>query len=108
MEKELVTSEAACAATKFEMDATLTHMRSVVVDATFHERAELMEEFKAGQHVEWELDFEIGIWKEREGELAGARSMDEKTEEPLSPMVESLKVVVPEKEAEVTTELRGK
>ena len=47
-------------------------MKSVAVDAILHARAELIEEFKAGQHTDWDPDFEINVWKEREVELAEA------------------------------------
>ena len=42
----------------------------MVVNATLHMRAELMEEFKVGKHSEREPDYKIKIWKEREAELA--------------------------------------
>ena len=82
-------------------------MKYVVVDATLHSGDELMEEFKAEQHADWEPDYEIGVWKEREVMLAKANQADdgEVTAEGQSTlMVENLKLVKPDKEVEQTTE----
>ena len=46
-------------------------MLSILVDATLHACAKLMEEFKARKHAEWDPDFEIRVWCERELEMVG-------------------------------------
>ena len=74
-----------------ELETTLKQMKSVVVDATLHMRAEPMEEFKVGKHSESDPDYEIGFWKEREAELAVNGEEDEAAGEPSTPRVESSK-----------------
>ena len=71
--------------------ATLMQMKSVTVDATLHAWVERMEEYKAGQHVNWDPDYDIRVWKEREAMLA---ETDQANEEEMTakrqstPMVE--------------------
>ena len=67
-------------------------MKSVAIDATLHAKAELIEEFKAGKHFEWETDYEINFWKEREVELAEVREEGEAIGEPSTPRAESPKM----------------
>ena len=62
LEDELAALKVACTATEAEVKATLTQMKSVTMDATLHARAELMEEFKAGQHIDWNPNLEIEVW----------------------------------------------
>ena len=88
LEKELTTSEVVCAVANAEMEVTLIQMKSVVVDVNIHARVELMEEFMVGQHVDWDPNFEIGVWKDKEAELAEANDKGETIEEPSSPRVE--------------------
>lgn len=68
-------------------------MKSLAIDATLHARAKLMEEFKAGQHFEWDLDYEIELWKNREAELAMEGNEDD--EEPATPRIQSFRDVEP-------------
>ena len=70
-------------------------MKYVAVDATFHARAELMEEFKVGKHVDWDPDYEISFWKEKDAELAEAVGEDEATGNPLTLRVESPRISKP-------------
>ena len=82
----------------------------MVVDVTLYARAKLMEEFKAGQHVEWYPNFEIGVWKDKEAELVVADGKGKTNEEPLFPREASPRLIEPTKEVdepaqvEVTTE----
>ena len=99
LRKELAASEVANVAAKAEMEVTLTQIKSVAVNVTLHVRAELMEECKAGQHVNWDPDLEIKFWKEKEAALAGHEDVEETVEEPSSPMVESLRPIEPKKKA---------
>ena len=72
LEQELAVSLATWKAAQAELETTLKQMKSVVVDALLHARVKLMEEFKAGKHSEWDPDYEIGFWKEREAEFIKA------------------------------------
>ena len=95
LKKELANSDAECVAAKAEVESTMNKMNFIAVDATFHAWAKLMEEYKARQHVIWDLDQEIQTWKDREAVLAGGE--EEKTSDgESSPMAESPKVTEPE------------
>ena len=89
LENELITSEVAYTTAKAKMEANPTQMKFVAVDATLHARAKLMEKFQARQHVDWDLDFKIEVWKDKEAELARGDGEGKTAEEPLSPRVES-------------------
>ena len=89
LEKELTASQDAQKAADAKLKATLKSMKSVVVDATLHARAKLMEDFKAIKHSEGDPDYEIGFWKEREAELMEAVKGGKVAGEPLTPRVES-------------------
>ena len=55
-------------------------------------RAELMEEFKRGEHASWDPDQEIETWKKREAVLAaGEDASDAEEEEEEAPSVGSPK-----------------
>ena len=49
----------------------------------------------AGEHVDWDLDLEIRVWKEREAKLAGVNDVDEMAKELSSPIVKSLRLDEP-------------
>ena len=89
LEKELATSLATQKAAEAELETTLKQMKFVAVDATIHVRAELIEEFKAGKHSEWDLDYEIGFWKERETKLAEGGKEGDAVGESSTPKVKS-------------------
>ena len=85
-------------------------MKFVAVDATLHARVEPMEEFKASKHFEWNPDYEIGFWKEKEAELAEAGEEGEATGEPSTPRAESPKTTEPiqvEVVSEIATQNQG-
>ena len=70
-------------------------MQTKEVDAVLSARAELMAEFKRGEHSTWDLDDEIQTWEKRATVLAyGDPSEDEKDEEESAPTVRSPKEVV--------------
>ena len=60
-------------------------MMSMAIDATLHARAEFMDEFKDGNHAEWDPNYEINFWKERESELAETGEHGEAASEPSTP-----------------------
>ena len=95
MRKELATFKAMCTAAKAETKNILEQMKFVAVNATLQTRVELMEEYKADQHVGWDLDFEIKVWKEREVALAGDDEAEEMAKELSSPMTEIPRLVEP-------------
>ena len=62
------------------------------MDAVLSARAELMEEYKKGEHASWDPDQEIETWKKREAVLAaGEDASDEEDEEEVAPAVGSPK-----------------
>ena len=95
LEKELTASFAVQKVAQTKLENTLRQMKSVAVDDTLHERVELMEDFKARKHIEWDLDYEIDFWKEREAELAEAREEGEAIGEPSTPRAVSPRTTKP-------------
>ena len=67
----------------------------MAMDATFHARAELMEDFKVGQHADWDLDFEINVQNERKAELDEAGGKGEVAGKRSTPRVESPRMSKP-------------
>ena len=51
LKKELANEKAENVAIKAELESTLNKMKFIAVDAILQARAELMEEFKKGEHV---------------------------------------------------------
>ena len=105
--KELATFEAERATAKAETEATLVQMKSIAVDTILHPRAKLMEEYKARQHIGWDLDYEIRVWEEREVVLARFDEDDVTAEGKSTPLVESLRLVATDKEVDQTMEDAG-
>ena len=89
LEKELAKSLAMQKAARAELETTLKPMKFAAVDVILHARAKFIEEFKVGKYFEWDLDYEIGFWKEREAELAEVGEEGNAIGEPLTPRVES-------------------
>ena len=63
------------------------------VDAILRARAELMGEFKRGEHANWDLDQEIQTWEKRKAVLAkwDEESEKEEDEDKPTPVAESPK-----------------
>ena len=62
------------------------------MDAVLSARAELMEEYKKGEHASWDPDQEIETWKKKEAVLAaGEDESDAEEEEEEAPAVGSPK-----------------
>lgn len=78
-------------AVQAELDTTLKQMKFMVINATLHARVEVVKEFKDGKLSEWDPDYEIGFWKDREAELAEVREESEATSKPLTPRAKSPK-----------------
>ena len=53
-----------------ELETATLKVQSIAVAAVLSAHAELMEEFKRGEHACWDPDQEIETWKKREAVLA--------------------------------------
>ena len=53
---ELAKEKAKNANLKVELETTVLKVQTIVVDAVLSARAELMEEFKKGEHASWDLE----------------------------------------------------
>ena len=100
---ELVGEKAVSAGLKVELETAAEKIQTMAVDAVLSTRAELMGEFKRGEHSSWDPDEEIEIWRKREAVLAGVESASdgEASEDEGAPVVESPK----QREEEVVPEL---
>ena len=74
-----------------ELEAAMLKVQSIAVDAVLSARAELMEEFKRGEHVSWDPDQEIETWRKREAVLAAGEDESEADEEEETPATGSPK-----------------
>ena len=77
LESALVEERVARETVEKEVDDQLVQIKSLAVDATLHAHAEMMEEYKVGQQAEWDPDYEIGLWRNRDLELAGGTTEEE-------------------------------
>ena len=64
-----------------ELEAAMLKVQSIDVDAVLSARAELMEEFKKGEHASWDPDQEIETWRKREAVLAAGEDESDADEE---------------------------
>jgi len=63
------------------VDSITVEAQAVAVNAVLSARAELMAEFKRGEHSSWDLDEEIRTWEKRQTLMAGGDvSEDEELE----------------------------
>ena len=74
-----------------ELETATLKVQSIAVDAVLSARAELMEEFKRGEHASWDSDQEIETWKKREAMLAAGEDESDAEEEEEAPAVGSPK-----------------
>ena len=100
---ELSSEKAMSAGLKAELETAVEKIQTIAVDAVLSARAELMGEFKRGEHSSWDPDEEIETWRKREAVLAGVESASdgEASEDEGAPAVESPK----QQEEEVVPEL---
>ena len=79
---KLVSEKAVSAGLKAELETAAEKIQTIAVDAVLSARAELMGEFKRGEHSNWDSDKEIRTWDKRAAVLAGGEvSKDEEGEE---------------------------
>ncbi|KAL5574014.1 hypothetical protein UlMin_023611 [Ulmus minor] len=74
-----------------ELETATLKVQSIAMDAVLSARAELMEEFKRGEHASWDPDQEIETWKKREAMLAAGEDESDAEEEEEAPAVGSPK-----------------
>lgn len=86
---------------KAELETAMVKIQTIAVDAMLSARAELMGQYKKGEHSSWDLDEEIETWRKREAMLAGGEAaFDNEEDDVRAPAMESLK----QKEADVVSE----
>ena len=76
------------------LESTLKKMQSIAVYAVLHARAELLGEFKRGEHASWDPNQEIKTWEKREVVLAkGEEEESNEEEDESTPVAESPKQI---------------
>ena len=102
MRDELDGEKAVSAGLRAELEMAAEKVQTIAVDAVLSAWAELMGEFKRGEHSSWGPGEEIETWRKREAVLAGVESASdgEASEDEGAPVVESPKqqeeMVLPE------------
>ena len=66
-------------------------MQAIAVNAVLSARAELMAEFKRGEHSSWDPDEEIRTWEKRQALIASSEVSEEEEVEEAAPAVGSPK-----------------
>ena len=59
VKEELVKEKAMSTSLKFELEATALKVQTIAVDVVLSAKAELMGEYKRGEHSIWDLDEKI-------------------------------------------------
>ena len=99
MQDELRSEKAVSAGLRTELEMAAEKIQTIAVDAVLNARAELMGEFKRGEHSSWDRDEEIRTWDKRAAVLAGGEDAsdeeadDEGTLVVVSPKPKEVKVV---------------
>ena len=89
VQDELVSEKAVSAGLKTELEMVALKVQTIAVDVVLSARAELMGEFKRGEHSNWDPNEEIWMWDKRVAVLAGGEaSEDEEDEDELAPVAE--------------------
>ena len=81
MKDELVSERAMSAGLKSKLEMVSLKVQTIAVDAVLSVRAELMREFKRGEHSSWDPDEEIRSWDKRVTVLAGGEVFEVEEEE---------------------------
>ncbi|KAL5583527.1 hypothetical protein UlMin_015969 [Ulmus minor] len=79
--EDLVKEKADSSSLREELEAAMLKVQSIAVDTVLSARAELMEEFKRGEHASWDPDQEIETWRKREAVLAAGEDESDADEE---------------------------
>ena len=81
MKEELVSEMAVSAGLKSELEMATLKVQTIAVDVVLSARAELIGEFKIGEHSSWDPDEEIRTWDERPALLVGGEVSEDEEEE---------------------------
>ena len=88
----MVSEKVMNAGLKFELETAALKVQTIAVDVMLSVKAELMGEFKRGEHSNWDSDEEIWTWDKRAAVLAGGEaSEDEEDEDEPAPVTKGLK-----------------
>ena len=100
VKEELYMEKASSASLKSELESITAEAQVIAVNAVLSARAELMAEFKRGEHPSWDPDEEIRTWEKRQALMAGGEVSEEEEAEEAALAAESPKQkeddVVPE------------
>ena len=78
---ELVSKKAVSAGLKSELETATLKVQTIAVDVVLSTRAELMGEFKRGEHSNWDPNEEIWMWDKRAAVLAGGKASEDEEDE---------------------------
>jgi chromosome segregation ATPase len=87
--KDLAKEKAVNSGLREELESVTLKAQTIAVDAVLSARAELMEEFKKGEHADWDPDQEIETWRKREAVLAAGEDESDAEGEDEAPAVGS-------------------
>ena len=77
---------------KYELESITAEAQVIAVNVVLSARAELMAEFKRGEHSSWDPDEEIQTWEKRKAFIVGSDvSEDEEIEDESAPAAGSPK-----------------
>ena len=91
MKEELHVEKATSATLRSEVESITAEAQAIAVNAVLSARAELMAEFKKGEHSSWDPDEEIRTWEKRQTLMAGGEVSEDKEVEEAALAVESSK-----------------
>ncbi|KAL5563464.1 hypothetical protein UlMin_033211 [Ulmus minor] len=80
VKEELHVEKATTASLRTEVESITAEAQAIAVNAVLSARAELMAEFKKGEHSSWDPDEEIRTWEKRQTLMAGGEVSEEEDE----------------------------
>ena len=91
VKEELHAEKATTASLRTEVESITAEAQAIAVNAVLSARAELMAEFKKGEHSSWDPDEEIRTWERRQTLMAGGEVSEEEEVEEATLAAESPK-----------------
>ncbi|KAL5582334.1 hypothetical protein UlMin_014776 [Ulmus minor] len=91
VKEELHVEKATTASLRSEVESVTAEAQAIAVNAVLSARAELMAEFKKGEHSSWDPDEEIWTWERRQTLMAGGEVSEEEEVEEAALAAESPK-----------------
>ncbi|KAL5580129.1 hypothetical protein UlMin_012571 [Ulmus minor] len=91
VKEELHVEKATTASLRSEVESITAEVQAIAVNAVLSARAELMAEFKKGEHSSWDPDEEIRTWERRQTLMAGGEVSEEEEVEEAALAAESPK-----------------